>query len=432
MSSIAVDQLPPLENDLSQEKSSPMPGVVAHSLFWMVATSSVVMFEPAPCDLAFVLFFPLLFFTGHVVLVRQMHPLVVLGGSLFMIMNIISILPSFEWMVAARYLAITIYLGVFFLLIVALFAKYGPQAYATVKIAFVIAGVITAVIGILARFRAIPNWEMFMLTEAGFRIRSTFKDANVLGPFLVAACVLILTDIILRKKIKLWEVVCLSINSVAILLTFSRGGYLAGVVSFSCLLMLFWWVPRYRQATNRILLMLIPVGFVVASAIIVVLFSTGLGEFFVDRFSYQSYDDERFLNQQEILQTVGRVPVGVGPGSWNKDNYLYIHDVHSLFLRTWVEHGSLGLLGLVLFLFGWCNAIWSKIAKCGKYVHVYIACGAIFWGVISNSFSIDTVHWRHFVLFMAIPIGFIAYEARTGESVVSENQTSSGNESGAS
>ena len=409
MYSATINELS-LPGEQPQANATKMPGVVAHSLFWMVATSSVVMFEPAPCDLAFVVFFPFLFLTGHIILVRPIHPLIAFGGSMFMLMNLISIVPSFEWPVALRYLLITIYLGVFFIVIVGLFARYGPQAYETVKMAFIVAGLVTAIVGILARFRAIPNWEMFMLTDAGFRIKSTFKDANVLGPFLIAASVLILTDMILRRKIKLWEVVCLSIYAVAILLTFSRGAYLAGVVSFSCLLLLFWWVPQYRAATNRILFLLVPTGLAVSAVIVAVLISTGLGEFFVERFSYQKYDDERFLNQQEILHTVGRVPVGVGPGSWNKDNHLYIHDVHSLFLRTWVEHGSVGFIGLLLFLFGWCQAIWAKIAQCGKYVHIYIACGAIFWGVISNSASIDTVHWRHFFLFMAIPVGLIVYE----------------------
>ncbi len=395
-----------------RDEAASMPGHVRWSLIAMTATSSIVMFEPAPCDLAFLLCFPFLFLTGHFVIRKPINPVLYFGGFIFLLMNTISLAMAFEIAPAFRYYAITIYLTIYGLLIVSLVGRYGPEAFETIKRAFIFAAFVTAMIGILARFRMIPHWEMFMLTEVGLRIRSTFKDANVLGPFLVAGSVLILTDVIRFRRIQLWQTVCLSVYCLAIILTFSRGAFLAAAVSWFVLTVLFWWVPQYRAATSSILWRLLPVAALATIVVAVVLFGTGLMDFFFERFSYQSYDDERFLNQQHILETVGRVPAGIGPGSWNKDNFLYVHDVHSLFLRTWVEHGTLGLIGLLIFLFAWCSDVWKRIAKCGRYVHIYIVCGAIFWGIMSNSFSIDTVHWRHFVLFLAIPIGLLAFEHR--------------------
>ena len=421
--SITANDLLSTESVGTQAKTATVPVFVRFSLVAMIATSSIVMFEPAPCDLAFALAFPFLFLTGHFVLRRPMNPVLCFGVVLFLIMNVISLTVAFELAPALRYFAITVYLVVFSLVIVSVIGRYGEPAYEVIKKAFLFAALVTAIVGILARFQLIPFWEMFMLTEAGLRIRSTFKDANVLGPFLVAATVLVLTDVVVRRKIKVWEVGFLAICLVAIILTFSRGAYLAGAVSWLVMSVLFLWVPNHRSSANAILVRCFPVALLLGLVVIAVLASTGLIDFFLERFSYQSYDDERFLNQQHVIETVGRVPVGIGPGSWNKDNYLYIHDVHSLFLRTWVEHGTIGLLGLLVFLFAWCHDVWKRIARCGKYVHLYIASGAIFWGVMSNSFSIDTVHWRHLFLFLAIPIGLIVYEESE------KRQTGTGRES---
>jgi hypothetical protein len=138
-----------------------------------------------------------------------------------------------------------------------------------------------------------------------------------------------------------------------------------------------------------------------------------LTEFFVNRFAYQSYDDERFENQQHILRTVGQVPFGIGPGSWNLHHYL--HDVHSLFLRTWVEHGHLGLIGLLCFLVAWFADAGRGMFRAGPYQSIYVVCFAVVLGIMSNSFSIDTVHWRHLFLFLAIPVGLFSFEVRTNE-----------------
>lgn len=385
-----------------------MPMHVTVCVVAMIATSSIVMFEPAPCDLAFVLSWPLLFLTGHITLVRPFNPLLYLGAILFFVLNVISLTMAREFLVGLRYFAITVYLMVYAGLFVSLVARYGDKVIRVVHYSMQFAAVITATIGILARFRLIPNWQMFMLTEVGLRVRSTFKDANVFGPFLVAAMVLILTDIIVRQRIKLWQVACLALQTSGILLSFSRGAFLAAFVSVFATFALFYWMPVYRKSTTRVLWMLVPVGGVVTAAMFVLLVSTDLYDFFLQRFSYQSYDDIRFLNQRDILNTVTEVPAGIGPGQWNFDWYL--HDVHSLFLRTWVEHGILALIGLLCLIAAWFGDAWKGIRRSGPHAHYIVACVAIVIGVLSNSASIDTVHWRHFVLFAAIGTGIVLYD----------------------
>ena len=395
-----------------------MPSHVGFCVAAMIATSSIVMFEPAPCDLAFVLAWPLLLLTGHITLVRPFNPLLYFGAITFLVLNVISLTMAREFFVGLRYFAITVYLVVYAGLFVSLVGRYGEQVIRIVHYSMQFAAAITATIGILARFRLIPNWQMFMLTEVGLRVRSTFKDANVFGPFLVAAMVLILTDIIVKKRIKLWQIVCLGLQTSGILLSFSRGAFLAAFVSVFATFALFFWMPAYRKSTTRVLWMMVPVAMLVSAAMFVLLASTNLMDFFLQRFSYQSYDDIRFLNQQDILHTVTEVPVGIGPGQWNFDWYL--HDVHSLFLRTWVEHGLLALVGLLCLIFAWFGDAWKGIRRGGPNAHYIVACVAIVLGVLSNSASIDTVHWRHFVLFAAIGTGIVVYDINHHNQTVSD------------
>lgn len=393
---------------VARTPAGPLPRWVAFGLFMMTASSSYVTIEPAPCDILFVLLAPLLLLTGWYSLVWPMNPLMYLGAGLLFAINIVSMAMAYEPWVSARYGAITMYLLFYWLLIISLVAKGGPQTYRVIQIGFHWAAMITSSIGILAGLRLIPNWNDFMLTENGERIRSTFKDANVLGPFLVAASAMLIADSLMSKRIKLWHVACLLTYSLAILLTFSRGAYLAAFVTITAMMGLFWMVGKYRPAVDQLLLRIAPLSLVVCLAAVVVLERVNLTEFFVNRFAYQAYDDERFENQQHILRTVGQMPVGIGPGSWNLHHYL--HDVHSLFLRSWVEHGHLGLIAILCFLLGWFVATGQGIFRPGPYQSIYIVCFSIVLGIMSNSFSIDTVHWRHLFLFMAIPVGLLSYE----------------------
>ncbi len=411
-------QLPPVNIDAPLEREMPLH--VSVCVFAMIATSSVVMFEPAPCDMAFVLSWPLLLLTGHVTLVRPFNRLLYFGLGLFLVFNLISLTMATEFLVGLRYFAITAYLIVYAALFVSLAARYGSKLMDVVYVSMQVASVITGGIGILARFRLIPNWEMFMLTEVGLRVRSTFKDANVFGPFLVAAMVLILVKVIVDQRIRLWQVGCLAIQASGILLSFSRGAFLAAVVSVVAAIGLCYWMPKYRKSTQRVLWQLMPVFLLVFIGMVVLLVATDLMDFFLQRFTYQSYDDIRFLNQQDILHTVTRRPLGIGPGQWNFDWYL--HDVHSLFLRTWVEHGLPALIGLICLFVAWFGDAWKNIRTSSPNAYYVVACCAIVLGVLSNSFSIDTVHWRHFVLFAALGTGIVVHDIQLARSETGQLQ----------
>lgn len=392
------------------KRSPPIPWFVRTSLFVLVATSGYVMFEPAPCDLLFAVVAPLLLITGYYSLALPMHPLVLIGATLFAATTLISMAMAYEPDVSLRYGSITLYLMALWLLVVSLVAKFGPRAWHVLRAGYLVAATITSSIGVLAGLRLISNWRDFMLADSEQRIRGTFKDSNVLGPFLVAAMAMLIADVVVTRKFKMWQIGCLALYALAILLTFSRGAYLATMVTLTTMSVLFWLSKKYRPAIEAFWIRLIPVGILIGVGAVVVLNQANLSAYFFDRLSYQSYDDERIENQQHILRTVGQMPLGIGPGSWNLHHYL--HDVHSLFLRAWVEQGHFGLIGLLCWLSGWAIVTWSGATRSGPLQAVYIVCFAVGAGILSNSFSIDSIHWRHFFLFLAVPVGLYAFEAR--------------------
>jgi hypothetical protein len=79
-------------------------------------------------------------------------------------------------------------------------------------------------------------------------------------------------------------------------------------------------------------------------------------------------------------------------------------NAHSLYARTLAEHGVPGLAALSLFililLIGTCFRALQEITRpYGLSAKVVAACMA---GLALNSAVIDTIHWRHFWLVLAL------------------------------
>ncbi|MBI2596998.1 O-antigen ligase family protein [Candidatus Daviesbacteria bacterium] len=95
-------------------------------------------------------------------------------------------------------------------------------------------GLILAILG-LVQFYFLP--DLRFLTKAGwdphyFRAVSTFLDPNFLGAYLVLTLLLLFQNL---SKVKKWKILTLGIIYFALLVTFSRGAYLAFFVTFTML-----------------------------------------------------------------------------------------------------------------------------------------------------------------------------------------------------
>ena len=81
---------------------------------------------------------------------------------------------------------------------------------------------------------------------------------------------------------------------------------------------------------------------------------------------------------------------------------------------AWVatEYGILGIVGWLLFLLTTLWICLEGAARRGPFRDMYVVCLAIVAGILVNSLVIDSLHWRHFFLFLALPIGMRRHESR--------------------
>jgi O-antigen ligase len=146
---------------------------------------------------------------------------------------------------------------------------------------------------------------------------------------------------------------------------------------------------------------------VVASVSLVYLKLSGLESFLLYRLKIQPYDADRFSTQFLALETIGQMPFGIGPG----------HSIprlgmgtHNLYLQIAVENGFLSAFCFFIFL---AITFWTCVRhtrRRGPFQDVYACCFAILAGILANSLAIDSLHWRHFFLFLAVPVGLWQHE----------------------
>jgi O-antigen ligase len=158
-------------------------------------------------------------------------------------------------------------------------------------------------------------------------------------------------------------------------------------------------------------LTIIIVGSLIVVALsIVFIRAAGMEELLLERLQLQHYDSERFSTQSMALIALSDSPLGVGPG---QSEILFPQSTHNLYVRIAIENGFLSALFFLVFL---AATFWISLQgawRCGPHQDVYVCCIAILAGILVNSLVIDSLHWRHFFLFLAVPIGLDHYERWT-------------------
>jgi hypothetical protein len=271
---------------------------------------------------------------------------------------------------------------------------------------YIVSAVITSIIAVLAFFELIPGWEMFI---GALRARSTFKDPNVFGPFLILPGLIVLQRIMLGglRGFLLNGAVAL-IMAAALFLSFSRGAW--GHFAASALLMLYFSYVTTRCSTQRmrILGVFIIGGMMIAFFIVALLSIEQVANLFKERASLvQDYDaghggrfGRHILGALMILDH----PFGIGPLQFAK--YLP-EDPHNSFLNAFMTGGWLGgcvnLTLVLVTLFQGLRHVFARTPWQGTYIAVYAA----FVGEVGESYIIDVTHWRHYYLIMGVVWGLM-------------------------
>ena len=399
---VAATRYPPPALPLLVVGGTAFIGVVALALaryesavFLGFLLLGVVKVEPAPPDLVFAVVIAIAAVTGRFSLDRVPFSVGATVGA-FLFLNLLSAIDLVDAAQAATFFSITLYLAVFAVWLTGYLTS--ERRARGLVIAYLIAALASAVVGIAALFLPIPGRELFLI-EGGERAQALFKDPNVFAPFLIPIALIVLEEIIRPRLLRLrtsFKALAFFILALGVLFSYSRAAWGSLVLGVIALLV----VTAPRRGGGKRAVALLCLLLVSAAAVLAVLTATGSVAFFDERAGLQAYDTERFAAQDKGVALAEEHPLGIGPGQFGiAANY----DAHSLYVRSFAEQGFLGLLTIVvLMVITLVMAARNALAAHDTYGIGSAALFGAWCGLLLNSFFVDTLHWRHLWLVAAL------------------------------
>lgn len=378
-------------------------------LIWLLmATSSIVFIEPAPFDIIAIGLLCLFFLLGLRIPKETSTAVLLLG--LFLLGNIISAAASTDPGTSIKPTAIRMHLVLTWLFLVSVMAANPATMIDVVWRGYIAAAFIAAVWAILGYFGVLPEGA----GTSSMRAAGPFKDANVYAPFLVPPTIYLTAKLLTTSGARLLGSLFLfSVFVLGLLLAFSRGAWLDFAVSFT-LFILFSAVAA-RTLTQKLRLLSLAVSLIVVGALVVTwaISTSAVGELFSERaVLVQDYDTEsggRFYTQQRVLQEAARNPLGIGPGH-SSDKFDI--DPHNIYLHVIVEGGWLAAFGFYGFLaLTILRSLPLLRARWRFRRELFIAFPCLL-GMLLQSFFIDSTHWRHLYVLLAILWGILVVGMR--------------------
>jgi O-antigen ligase len=349
------------------------------------ALLGIVLVEPAPADLVFFVAGAVALATGRLQLRRAPGPAIGLIGLLF-ILNLVSAVEAVDAARAAVFATTTVYVAVLGLWLATWLTSRKRARLAAGG--YVLAASTSAAAALLALFFSTPGSELLVLDD---RAQGLFKDANVFGPFLVPAALIMIEETLAprlfrRRWLSALLVVLLGLG---VLFSYSRGAWVNMAIGTVVMVVV---LALRRRGGRKAVLALVLLALAAASVYATVS-ATGSGDFLTERAQLQSYDADRFGAQAAGLEPGQRYPFGVGPGQFE---YVAPISAHSTYVRVFAEQGLPGLLALIaLGLFTLGAAVANAFAGRDTYGIGSAALLGAWCGLLVNSVVIDTLHWRH-------------------------------------
>jgi len=376
-------------------------------VFLAIMASGIVFTEPAPVDLlmlGLVLTLPLLGLQRHAP-GTALQLLLWLGCG---VGALIASGVSREIGDSARHTAISFYLYAAFL-VLASYVTLNPERHARLILnAWVIAALIAAGAGLAGYFHLVPGAHD-LFTRYG-RATGTFKDPNVLGPFLVPAILFLSHRLIYRET--RWPLAALAgLGALvgAVLLSFSRGAWFnlaVTAVLYGALTLVIVGTPRARAR----LVLLAMIGTLLAvAALLAALQIDEVSRLLAERSTLaQDYDvgpQGRFGGQAKAIGLIIAHPLGLGAGQFSTHHHP--EDVHNVYLSMFLNAGWLGGLLYIAAVtttlaLGFRHAMRSTPTR-----PLFLIAFCAFAGNVLEGAIIDTDHWRHFYILLAVMWGLM-------------------------
>ena len=388
------------------------PRSVIQYLILAMATSSIVFIEPAPFDLLVIILFGIVLSMG-LRFPREMH-LAAFCLIVFVLANLAAAALSKDPVTTLRFLSVRIYLVLTWYLFTSLLVSSPYRVTAAIWAGYTVAACIALAWGVLEYFGFIRS----ELWAGGLRAKGPFKDPNVFAPFLIPIAMFSLKEFYVRQdgfQKSLFALMFLAM-ALGVLIAFSRGGWLAFLCSFGILMLLILAIQTSLQGRIRVILanlLLILVAFSVLSTAIMT--TTIADRFFQRAVISQKYDVKeggRFYTQQKAIETIGETPIGIGPGRSFVELGI---QPHNIYLHVFLESGWFGGLSFFVFLFYTLYRSITLIRWRSNLRLDFFVVFASLAGLLFQSLFIDSTHWRHFWLLLAMCWGLIVVHERYGD-----------------
>lgn len=373
-----------------------------------IGVSGVVFSEPAPVDaltMGLIVLLPvigLVRFTPTLVSFTTLWLLAAAGA-------LIGMAFSQDLHGTGIHVAVTLYLYAA-CVVLAAFVAYDPMRHARLILnAWSFAALVAASAALLGYLSIIPGgYELF--TEYG-RATGTFKDPNVFAPFLIVP-LLYLINVALERPLRgmVLPLFLTAILMLGVFFSFSRGAWINLTLSLALYGYLLLVTTRKARVRLKLLSLLLLGALFAAIAVMAALSSNEISSLLLQRASFdQSYDqgaEGRFGGQQKALGMIAEKPLGIGALEFGQR--YHPEAAHNVYLTMFLNSGWLGgamylLLVLLSLAFG------LRFAMRGTEIRpMFLAVYAAFVGMAGEGIIIDSDHWRHFYVLMALLWGMMA------------------------
>lgn len=364
----------------------------------VMVTGIYVIVEPAPFDLFILVLGGLLLLSRRLSMPRAaLAPGVLL--ALFVVTNLLSLVFSRDLPRSLFFFAVTGYLVVLWAILVAAQGVGRERTSDAILRGYAIGGTIAGVLGVVAYLGA-PVIGPIMAPNG--RLHGLFKDPNVYGAYLAPVSVIAIYHLIaVPDARRLPWLGALAASGAAVFLSFSRGAWGNLGVALAVFFFLFTFADGLGRSWWRTFVFFPPVALLLGLVAIQLLSVDAISNMFEMRFGMQSYDDLRFRIQAEAASVALQNPLGLGPGMTEKT---FSVAAHSTYVRSLVEHGFLGLFSIVaLVLVSIARSVWFAVFAAVQQDRLRFAVTAgVLCGMAVESAVIDTIHWRHYWVFLAM------------------------------
>jgi O-antigen ligase len=373
-----------------------------------VVAGGIVFSEPAPVDALTIGLIILLPTIGLI----AVNPTLLGYMSLWAVAGAAAVFAatlSLDLTETLTHVSVTIYLYLASAVFAA-FIAYSPIRHTELIFkAWTWGALVAAATALIGYFDLLPGaYELFTKFD---RASGTFKDPNVLGPFLVAPTLYMVHVALTRSWHRMLPPLAVAaVLAVALLLTFSRGAWMntaAALVIYGYLTML-----TSDRASTRLKVIALLAAALIFTAGLVALAATSdsISNMIQERsnvaMSYDVGSEGRFGGQQKAIALIVENPLGIGAQEFATRHHS--EEAHNVYLSVLLDAGWLGggiywiLVGLTLVL-GLRHALKPSLTR-----PLFLIAYSAFVANALEGLIVDTDHWRHFYLLMAIIWGLMS------------------------